>query len=136
MPTARTTVNNTAGTDPAAVSILQTQINQLGDRMEAGFSEIKAAVSATTSTLNQFMLQEAAARPAIMKDIEALKLQNTQIVTEQEAQGKQIKTLEAAVRDLQHTNKILTWILGVFTAILIAILAGVATGSLALVVVP
>lgn len=122
--------------DEATVSILQAQISQMGDRMEAGFCDIKNAVAKTAQDLNQFMLQEAAARPAIVKDIEALKTDQVRTANDQDAQDKRIDAVEDAIKELKHTNKILSWILGIFTAVLVSFLVALVTGNLVIMAVP
>lgn len=92
------------------IIVLQGQINNLGDRMEKGFAELKTIMTGVEQRLRNVETSEAGSHPIINDRID-----NAWIEIKKHADD--IKRLDDMVDGLAQTNNILKWLLGVITAI-------------------
>ena len=94
---------------------LQTQITSLGTRMEKGFDELKEIVSGFDQRVRTVELKEANCNPILTARVDSAWLK----LNEHEAS---IKELVKISTELVYTNRILKWLLGIFTVIMGAFL--------------
>lgn len=104
-------------------AIFQAQIDNLGERLDKGVDEIKALLRPFDERLRLVETHEVACRPMVNVRLDAA-------VERLNEHDMAIKSLSKLVDELAQTNRILKWLLGVFTAILIALVIALATGQL------
>lgn len=108
---------------------MQKQIDQIAQRMDQGFQRLEDLLRAYEERTRSIETREAACAPILTSKIDAAwrKLNDHESA---------IDALNKIVLDISQTNKILKWLLGVFTAILTALLIGIAIGQIQLVTLP
>lgn len=97
---------------PSGQSALQAQINQLGERMDRGFSELKEIMTGVEGRVRGLETREAGCQPMVTSKIDAV----AKRVDEHEAE---LKTLKENVAELKHSNRIMSWIGGLLSSTLI-----------------
>ena len=95
---------------PSEIENLQSQIDKLEKVVEKGFDELKCMLRKSEERVRAVENVEATCNPMTMKRL-------TDIENDVLANGKDIKALKEIVTGLQHTNKVLSWILGVLTVV-------------------
>lgn len=108
---------------------LQTQINSLGQRMEKGFDEIKQIVSGFDARVRSVELKEANCNPLLNARVDAAWRKLDEQDQKMKEFGKTFDELEKTVAEFVSTNRILKWILGVLTALMIAYLVKLLVGG-------
>ena len=111
------------------ILVLQTQINSLGTRMEKGFDEIKSIVSGFDVRVRNVELKEANCNPMLTSRVDAAWRKLDEHETTMKEFEKTFDELEKTVNELVSTNKVLKWILGVLTALLVALLIKLVVGG-------
>jgi FtsZ-binding cell division protein ZapB len=91
---------------------LQVQINNLGERMDAGFREVKEAIQAFESRVRAVEQQHAGCQPLLQSRIDAAWRKIDEHDTD-------IKALHQMVTELKQTNRILTWLGGILGSALL-----------------
>lgn len=84
------------------------QITSLGERMEKGFDELKRMFGGVEERVRMVETREANCNPLVMKRL-------TDAENDIKTNGEEIKALKLIVGKLQHTNEILSWLLGITT---------------------
>lgn len=108
---------------------LQAQINGLGERMENSFLKVERMLDAIEQRMRGLEQREAGCQPLINSRLDAAWKVIDQHTALLDTMQRSIRQTEAAITKLTNTNDILKWILGVFSAILAALLIALATGQ-------
>lgn len=105
----------TSGTSNSA---LQAQLNALKEQVTAGFGDLKTMLQkfedkleGLTNRVQHVEQSEAVCQPMLMQ-----RLGDTERKLKEH--GERLSSIEKAVEQLATTNKILRWMLGIFTALL------------------
>ena len=110
-------------TESVPVRVVQRQLDDLALRIEKKLDQINETITALDERMRELEKQEAASIPLLNTRVDAV----WRKVDEHE---NNIKDLSKVVNELANTNRILKWILGLFTVVLGAVLVGLATGQL------
>jgi hypothetical protein len=97
---------------PTQNTVLQAQLTQLGETMQAGFNELKALIQNVDQRVRMIETQEAGCQPLVNSRLAAVEGK----VADHE---KTIADLKTTITELKHTNKLLTWIGGIAGSALI-----------------
>lgn len=87
-------------------SVLQAQITQLGETMQAGFNELKTLIQNVDQRVRAIETQEAGCQPLVNSRLAAVEAKAS-------AHDKDIADLKTTIAELKHNNKLLTWIGGI-----------------------
>jgi hypothetical protein len=98
------------------------QIDSLGERMDKGFEELKELLRSYEERTRAVEQNQAGYQPVLIA-----RMKTAEILLKEHSD--EIKVLKNAVLELINTNRILKWVFGVFTAILVTMLIAIATGK-------
>lgn len=110
------------------MTVLQKQIDGLGERMERGFDEIKTIMRGFDDRVRGVETQQAGCGPMLNSRMDAAWRQIDQHEMDLKTLKDVLQNQATAIQELTQTNKILRWILGVATSVLIAILIKLMAG--------
>lgn len=105
-----------AGTGQAAAlqaGALQAQITALGERMDRGFSELKEILQGMDDRVRRLENNEAGCQPLVNSRLNEAWRQLDQHTNDIKALNDAFAKLKDTIAELQHANKILTWIGGI-----------------------
>lgn len=127
MPSARSrpALQVSGGYNEDRFDSLQKQLDQLTSRVDQGFERLEVLLRGYEERTRQIETHEAACAPLLTSKIDAAWRKIEQHSTE-------IETLRTILTDIAQTNKVLKWLLAIFTAVLSALLIGLVTGQIQL----
>lgn len=97
----------------AIATVIQRQIDALGERMEAGFKRLEDRINDFEGRVRSVEHSEAACQPMLSGRIDAawrqIEANTATIKSLVETQTRQ----QALIGELQHSNKIMSWVAGI-----------------------
>lgn len=127
-----------AGTAGNALqSMILDQMAALGERMDRGFDEVKSLLSVQDERIRALETAEAGCQPMVNAKIDAamkrIDEHDLRIKTLYDLVTTQTNVLTDVSKGLATTNTILKWVLGIFTAVMTAIIVMLMTGQATLI---
>ena len=113
-----------------SLGALQKQIDDLGDRMEKGFAEIKEMIKGFDVRMRNVEQNQAGCQPILTARIEAAFQKLAQLDIKINELDQTLISQRAKITELQHTNNILKWLLGIATTLVIGIALAAANRSI------
>jgi hypothetical protein len=97
---------------------LQTQIDELGGRMDAGFRELKEMFRDFEERVRVSEQREAGCQPVVQARIDAAWRKIDEHTSDIKCLNDTIKAMTETISALRHTNRILTWLGGVLGGVM------------------
>jgi predicted RNase H-like nuclease (RuvC/YqgF family) len=115
----------------ASEKVSQAQIDALGERMDKGFTELKDMLSRFDERLREQEKQTASCQPLMNSKLDAAWRRI-------DSHDAQLEKLQKALQDMAKTAEFLEtvarWLLGIITAVIIAIVIAFLTGKIDIVI--
>lgn len=98
---------------------IQAQLNNLGDRIDKGFSELRETIMGYEARIRILENTQAGCQPLMTSRIDAAFRKIDEHTTKIEALTEANQQLKQIITELQHSNKILTWLGGLLGSALL-----------------